>query len=697
MVALLLVPGAFVVFLGFQSGGFDPGPTAVAGVGAALLLVLRLAFSRRPLTALGRAHALAGGALAALAAWTLLSGTWSKGPARALLEFDRTLVYLFVFLLFATVPQSPERLRWLLRGLFAGVLVVCLAGLLSRLMPDSVSVAAIFDNRRLRYPLESWNGLGFMAGLGIVLALHLTTSDREWRVLRVVGAAAIPPLAATLLLTFSRGGTAAAALGVGVYVLLAWQRGLLPGLIATVPTAAIALIATDAANLTSQDPLSAAAINDGSDLAPILLGATLGAAGLRALLLPLDRLAERIQVSAPRRRLVMATAAGVAAVIALTAAIGFDVPSRLTAEVSPQEGARLNEDVEGRLGQVRLDRVGHYRLALVEWRAEPMHGQGAGMFELLWNRDPQTDGDAAAIDGHSLYIETLAELGVVGLVLIVILLATLAFGLARRIRGAERATYAAAFALVAIWIVHAGIDWDWEVPALSIWVFAIAGLALARPPTAETRSMRPRIEVAVRVGLAVVCTALAVIPVLVAMSENRLTDATRALVRGDCRTAVAEARDARALLGRRPEAYAILGYCELWSGRPDRAARTFRAAAERDPWNWRYHYALAVSAGAAGRDPQTEARSALRLNSTDVVVRAMTRRLERAGNASARRTIASRVPLPLDDRVLGHGQRFTAWRCGTAPFNGREEEPPRPVLDSDLGPLGDPSALCPVR
>ena len=46
------------------------------------------------------------------------------------------------------------------------------------------------------------------------------------------------------------------------------------------------------------------------------------------------------------------------------------------------------------------------------------------------------------IDGHSLYLETLAELGVVGLVLLVVVLATILVGAALRLRGEERHAHA---------------------------------------------------------------------------------------------------------------------------------------------------------------------------------------------------------------------------------------------------------------
>jgi hypothetical protein len=91
----------------------------------------------------------------------------------------------------------------------------------------------------------------------------------------------------------------------------------------------------------------------------------------------------------------------------------------------------------------------------------PLAGTGAGTFHDLYHRTPP------AHDAHSLYLQALAELGVVGLVLVVALLALpLAAGL--------RANRIAAVAGLTVFALHAGVDWDWQLPAVTV-----AGLALA--------------------------------------------------------------------------------------------------------------------------------------------------------------------------------------------------------------------------
>ena len=71
-------------------------------------------------------------------------------------------------------------------------------------------------------------------------------------------------------------------------------------------------------------------------------------------------------------------------------------------------------------------------------------------------------------DAHSLYLETLAELGLVGFALLALLIGGVAVT-------ARRAGPAAA---LAAWALHAGVDWDWELPALTLVAIVLAGLVL---------------------------------------------------------------------------------------------------------------------------------------------------------------------------------------------------------------------------
>src|SRR5690349_9901587 len=99
--AQLPFAAALTLLLAFRAGGFFPAFTAVAAVGGSLALVFRVTLAEEPFGGWSRAGAVASLAMAAFASLVLLSGIWSHAPARAVVEFDRALLYLEVLILYA--------------------------------------------------------------------------------------------------------------------------------------------------------------------------------------------------------------------------------------------------------------------------------------------------------------------------------------------------------------------------------------------------------------------------------------------------------------------------------------------------------------------------------------------------------------------------------------------------------------------
>jgi O-antigen ligase len=123
------------------------------------------------------------------------------------------------------------------------------------------------------------------------------------------------------------------------------------------------------------------------------------------------------------------------------------------------------------------NRPHYWHVAWKEYESNPVFGSGAGTFDQYWLRSRPT---SFARDAHSLYLETLAELGPVGLA---VLLATLALPLLGLRRRRDPVAAAAAAGYVAF-LVHAAVDWDWELPAVTLaGLFCGAALlAAARVP-----------------------------------------------------------------------------------------------------------------------------------------------------------------------------------------------------------------------
>jgi O-antigen ligase len=85
------------------------------------------------------------------------------------------------------------------------------------------------------------------------------------------------------------------------------------------------------------------------------------------------------------------------------------------------------------------------------------------------------------MDAHSLYFETLGELGLVGGLLLGLFIFAVAAGTvaAARARPDDLVLPAAAAAMAAF-AVHAGVDWDWELPAVTLPALLLAAAAVTR-------------------------------------------------------------------------------------------------------------------------------------------------------------------------------------------------------------------------
>ncbi len=653
--ALLALPGALTVYLSFNAGGYFADTQGLIALLLAVVLVLRITLADEPFAGFSGPLAVALGALALYAVWTLGSALWSDAPARAMLEFDRALLYGVALALFGSIPRRTERTAWALRGLALGIAGVCLFALLSRVLPEAWPTARDFAADRLSYPLTYWNALGLLATLGLILSLHLASSGRETPAVRVAAAVVCPMLGATLLLTFSRGAIVVAVVGLAAYVLLGRPTALLSGLLATVPATAVAIAAAYGADrLATLDPTAPPAVEQGQDLAVIVALCMIGAGLVRGLLIQVDRRLERRRAGrGTRGGRVPPAARLVGSALVIAAAVVAAVVAGLPSEIERQYDRFVASDFQEReLLRERLTNPGNngrlelWDVALETLAKHPARGAGAGTYQVVWTQERPSG--QVAVDGHSLYLETLAELGVVGLVLLLVVVASLMVGFAARRRGSARSLYTALLAAGLAWGLEVGVDWGWEMPAVTLWLFALGGLALAsRAESGRIRDPARFTRVAVGAGVLV----LAVTPALVFASQTRLDDAVEAFDRGDCEAAIDAALDSSRTLGVRPEPFEILGYCDARVGLDSLAIQAMRNAVERDPENWEFRYGLALVTGAAGRDPRQAAEAARRLNPLEPLTSELVDRFETGGPRQWEREARS-APLPFD---LGAG------------------------------------------
>jgi O-antigen ligase len=696
----VVLPGLASLAMAFRAGGYFPAATGVLAAALAILLGLRIALGRRPVGGAGAALAVMGLALTLFGGWALLSQTWSHAPTLAFIETDRTLAYVLVAGVMGSFAARRGDLDAVLRFVLLAIFVVAVAALLTRLFPGTFPSSDSGRPSRLAFPLTYWNALGIFCAVGVVLSLHVTAGGREPAVARVLAAASMPVLGAVMLLTFSRGALGAAVIGVVFYVVLAHGRRLVPALLAVAAPMAVSLLVTYNADGLGTDDYRAARA-DAHRVATVVAACVLAALVLRALALWLDGRLDRIEVSTRRRVRVLSATAAVALVVLVVGGVAAHLPSRISDQVSTFAKSAPIDDNDGADSRSRLldassnGRRDHWRVSWDGFTAHPLNGTGAGTYKLEWEQHRRSGLDVN--DGHSLYFETLGEMGLVGLGLLLVALLTPLLVAARRLLGPERHVHAAFIAAGLTLLIHAGVDWDWEMPALFAWFWGAAGVVCARRAAAvvaspvavavaapaagvpagaalvaaavpvaaaagpgsgsgagaasgrgsgsgRARPGRDWPRAAVRVSGVVACLALAVAPATLATSQSRVDDASRAFLRGDCDTAIRDALHALDVLSR-PEPFEILGYCDLRAGQISLAEGAFASAHERDPDDWHYLYGAAIARAMAGGDPRPLIRASAARNPRNIYNVTMLRRFTKYPR-SQWRTFAHDASIP---------------------------------------------------
>ena len=201
------------------NGGYFP--PAWGWSAAALLWAAAIAVLARDEIAITAAEAVSVAAFGLLTVWMLLSASWSGDSTSAVLEAERTLVYVSGLTALLLVARRGEAIGSLLGGALVAVTVACAYGLVGRLFPSVHAIGGIADTGRLAEPVGYWNGLGILAAMGAIVALGLAAHTRPTAG-RIAAACALPVVTVALYFTYSRG--AWIALGFGLACAIAVDR-----------------------------------------------------------------------------------------------------------------------------------------------------------------------------------------------------------------------------------------------------------------------------------------------------------------------------------------------------------------------------------------------------------------------------------------------------------------------------------------
>jgi O-Antigen ligase len=601
---LLVAAATFVV--GYDNGGFGEPTRDTLAIVLWWLVILGIGFGICPLARIPLPAFVTGGLLCGLALFTLLSTAWASDAAGAYAEFTRVLLYLAVFVL-AVIASSRASAEGWTNGLALGIVAIAGVALVSRLFPHTFQHRTVEINTflptaktRLNFPVGYWNGLAILVALGIPLLLRAAVAARS-ALVRGLALVPIPVIAGVIYLASSRTGVVAAIVGPLVFFALSPRRW--SAFCAVVVSAAGSACAVwtlyDRNSLVNGPLKSAAAVSEGRSAALIIAGIcvlTGLAYGLGSLSVPKGF---RPSPVLGWILLVCFVALVIAGIAAAHPVRRFEAFKRLPSAHSSRSAIEAHLLSKSGNGRWQL-----WKAAGKQFESSPLHGRGGGSYEQWWLQHGTLA--SFATEAHSLYLETLGELGIIGFVLLATtFIAGVTAALSRLWRAPpdQRAILAAATGTFVAYAVAAAADWMWELTIVSVVAIACLGLisgpateppqapraAYAKRPRARSSPSRYALGIAVLLGswLAICATA---VPLL---AGSKIQDSQHAVGQRNTDAALKDALEARSIQPWSSAPYLQLALVTEQAGRLRTGERWIVDAVRHSPENWQLWFTRA--------------------------------------------------------------------------------------------------------
>ncbi len=452
------------------------------------------------------------GLLLAFTALTGLSVVWSVEPDASWQDAGRMLAYSGVFAAAVALARLvPAGWRALLGGIVLAAVVVCAYALLTKVLPNALTVSreASFY-ARLQEPYGYWNAIGLTAAIGAIGCLWLGARRAGHALLTAMAYPAMGLMIVTLMLAYSRGALAALVVGA-----IAWMcivplrlraaRVLLVGGVCAAP-----VVGWDfSRHALSSEGISLAARTSAGHQLGVLIGAMLLVLTLAGI--AIGFFGDRRAPSAGTRRAAGITLATLLVLVLLVGAGGLAASKRgLTGTIShdlsslTNPNATVPKNTPGRLTAVGSVRARYWKEALEVFEAHPALGAGAAGYGTARLRYRTQNLDVR--QAHGYIVQTLADLGIVGLAINLALLiawmvaagrSTHPFDRRWRTKRSppsaawrkellaytpERIGMLAMLCIVIVFGVHSFADWTWYVPGDAFVALLCAGWLAGRGP-----------------------------------------------------------------------------------------------------------------------------------------------------------------------------------------------------------------------
>jgi hypothetical protein len=567
-------------------------PSSWGWTSLALAWVVMLALLVRTELRVGRLEAVLLATVTAFTGWIALSLLWSDRVPQTVLEVERTLVYVAAIAAVVAVAGSRSA-STLLGGVLAGTVIVGASALAARLFPEHIAqIEDDIGGFRLDEPIGYWNAVGLIVDVGVLLAIGVAASAPRLGA-RAAAGAAIVVLVPPLYFSFGRGPWLALALGLATLVAVdprRLQRLAVVCAIAPFPAAAV-WIASHSGPLTERGAAVDDVAREGQRYAVLIVLLAAAAAAFTGVFGVAER---RVRVPRVARHAWIGTLGTAAVVVVAVMLVRYGGPVTLVERgyesfTSPPVGVKEGESGAKRL--FTLSSNGRLDTWAVSWdafRDRPLLGSGAGTWERVWLEKRPTP--LTVRDAHSLYVEMLAEVGLIGLGLLVV---TLAVPVAAATRARRHPLVPSALAGYVAFLAHAGVDWDWEIPAATLPALLCGtAVVLAARPSGPVW----RVGTGARLAGVVAAGAVATVGLVGAIGNTALRESEKALLQdGDAVHALAEARRATSWAPWSSDAWQWRSRAEGAAGFDARSLASAQKALDLDPEDWELWLDLAYS------------------------------------------------------------------------------------------------------
>lgn len=527
---------------------------------------------------------LALGALGGTAILATISITYAPVPNLARDEALLTVFYAACFAVPALMLRSRADRTYAMAVVAAGSMALSVFAAVGLLMHSHAEL--LFYGGRLNYPITYPNGqaAAMLIGFWPALAIAARRASPVW--LRSLALAGATSMLAGWLLSQSKGGALGLIASAAVVFALSQRRlRLFVPFVFALGLAAIGAVPLTAPIRATGSPVALRAAVHHS--AAVLLWLTVAGAALGLVYALADR---RMDVPDGARK-ALGRLVGIVVALALIGgpALYFVTHESPTTFVSRQWTAfkqpPASYDTTSHLLTLGSDRYDVWRVAFKEFGDHPIFGigsRGFGPAYLQYGKSQETPARA-----HSMPLDTLAELGLLGFVVLLLVFAPPIATVARRAGG--ELTAVGTLGGIVYFLAHACVDWIWTIPAVGVLAMLLLAIGASAAPV-EPRAFARRTTFAAAGAIALIALIAFVPPWLSARYAQR---AARGGVGLDGDITWAKRLDPLSI-----DAYLAQA---RWSGTLEGALTPLRQAVELQPGSYATHYLYGIDLLKVGR------------------------------------------------------------------------------------------------